>query len=164
MPSLVEIGPGFLRRKFLNFVNVFSLFRNYVPMGKAWHFIWTNLNSLHLRILCARICLKLTKKMKMWKVYWHTDRQTVILWNYRPHNFYYFRPFRPIVIVIIGQIPKEVIHVLIVSAVLIHYSSLGRIYKRGKNISKFKLDKKNQFITSNTSQVMFKLLMISYSF
>ena len=88
-----------------------------------------------------------------------TDYYTVTL-----SSTYYFRPFRPIVIVIIGQIPKEVIHVFIVSAVLMHYNFLGRIYKRGKNISKFKLDKKNpQFITSNTSQVMFKLLMISYS-
>ena len=27
------------RRRFLNFVNVFSLFRNYLPLKKAWPFI-----------------------------------------------------------------------------------------------------------------------------
>ena len=40
MPSLVEIGHVFLEKKIiLNFVNVFSLFRNYLPLekGRALH-------------------------------------------------------------------------------------------------------------------------------
>ena len=38
----------------LNFVNVFSLFRNYHPWKKVGPFIWTNLNPLHPRMLCAK--------------------------------------------------------------------------------------------------------------
>ena len=41
------------RRRFLNLVNVFSLFRNYLPLGKGGAFIWTNLNPLQPRMLCA---------------------------------------------------------------------------------------------------------------
>ena len=39
MPSLVEIGSVVLEKRFLNFVNVFSLFRNYLPLekGRALH-------------------------------------------------------------------------------------------------------------------------------
>ena len=43
----------FLRR-FLNFFNVFLLFRNCLPMGKDRALIWTNLNSLQHRMLCAK--------------------------------------------------------------------------------------------------------------
>ena len=39
---------------FLNFVYVFSLFRNYLPLEKAGPFIWKNLNPLHPRMLCAQ--------------------------------------------------------------------------------------------------------------
>ena len=39
---------------FFNFVNVFSLFPNNVPLEKGWSFIWTNLDPLHQRILCAK--------------------------------------------------------------------------------------------------------------
>ena len=44
----------FWRRWFFNFVNVYSLFRNYLPLKRAKPFIWTNLNSLHQRMLCAK--------------------------------------------------------------------------------------------------------------
>ena len=39
MLSLVEIGPLVLEKTILNFVSVFSLFRNYLPleMGRAFH-------------------------------------------------------------------------------------------------------------------------------
>ena len=36
MPNLVEIGPVILEKKKLNFVNAFSLFRNYLPLEKGW--------------------------------------------------------------------------------------------------------------------------------
>ena len=40
MSGLVEIGPVVLEKKdFLNFVNVFSLFRNFFPLEKNWPFI-----------------------------------------------------------------------------------------------------------------------------
>ena len=32
MPSLLEIGPLFLEKMIFKFVNVFSLFRNYLPL------------------------------------------------------------------------------------------------------------------------------------
>ena len=44
----------FWRRKFLNFVNFFSLFLYYLLMEKGGPFIWTNLNPLHPRMLCAK--------------------------------------------------------------------------------------------------------------
>ena len=40
---------------FFNFVSVFPLFPYYLPLEEGWPFIWTNLNPLHPRILCAKI-------------------------------------------------------------------------------------------------------------
>ena len=54
MLSLVKIGPVVLERRFLNFVNVFSLFRNYLPFEKRVSFIWRNLNPHIPRMLCAK--------------------------------------------------------------------------------------------------------------
>ena len=42
MPSLVVIGPMLLEKS--NFVDVFFLFCNYLPLKKPWPFIWTKLN------------------------------------------------------------------------------------------------------------------------
>ena len=44
----------FWRRRFLNFVNVFLLFRNYLHLEWTGPFIWTNLNPPHPRMLCAK--------------------------------------------------------------------------------------------------------------
>ena len=41
------------RRRF-KFVNVFLLFCNYLPLERMWLFIWTYLNSLFPRMLCAK--------------------------------------------------------------------------------------------------------------
>ena len=43
----------------LMFVNVFSLFRNYLPSKKAWPFIWTILNPHHPGMLCTKFCWNL---------------------------------------------------------------------------------------------------------
>ena len=48
------IGPVVLKRRFLNFVNVFSVFRNYLPSEKGSALHW------HKHALC-QIQLKLTK-------------------------------------------------------------------------------------------------------
>ena len=44
----------FWRKIFLNFIYVFSLFRNYLPLERSGPFIWSNLNPLHPRMLCAK--------------------------------------------------------------------------------------------------------------
>ena len=50
------------------------------PWKRVWPFIWTNLNSHHLGILCAKFGwnwpVVLEKKSKIGKVYRRTDRQT----------------------------------------------------------------------------------------
>ena len=38
-----------------DFANVFLQFRYYLPLEKAWHFIWIHLNPLNPRIICAKI-------------------------------------------------------------------------------------------------------------
>ena len=53
----LKLAQWFWRRRFLNFVNVFSLFRNYLPLEKLGPFFWTNLNYLHQRMLCAKFGL-----------------------------------------------------------------------------------------------------------
>ena len=55
--KLVEIG-SLVLEKILNFINVFLLYHNYLPLEKGKAF---NLNNLEI--------------LKMWKVYRQTDRQ-----------------------------------------------------------------------------------------
>ena len=40
---------------FQNFINIFSLFHNYLPLKRAESFIWINLKSLYPRMLCANL-------------------------------------------------------------------------------------------------------------
>ena len=55
MSSLVEIGPVVLEKKiFLNFLNVFSLFRHYLPLENGGALHLNKLESLHQRMLCAK--------------------------------------------------------------------------------------------------------------
>ena len=44
----------FWRKGFFNFVNVFSLYGNYLPWKRVRPFIWTILNSLHPGMLCVK--------------------------------------------------------------------------------------------------------------
>ena len=53
VPSLIEICPVILRRRFLKFANAFSPFRNYLPLEKGRALHLKNLNSLHSRMICA---------------------------------------------------------------------------------------------------------------
>ena len=41
-------------RRYLNFVNVFSLFHNYLPLEMGVAFIWTNLNHRYSNMLCPK--------------------------------------------------------------------------------------------------------------
>ena len=50
----LKLAQWFWKRRFLNFVNVFSLFHNYLPLEKGGSFIWTNLNPLHPKMLYAK--------------------------------------------------------------------------------------------------------------
>ena len=51
----LKLADSFLRRKYLNFVNVsfFSYFTIIFPWKRTWTFIWINLNPLHQTMLCA---------------------------------------------------------------------------------------------------------------
>ena len=40
-------------RRFLNFLNVNSVFLNYLPLERAGPFVWTILNPLHPKMLCT---------------------------------------------------------------------------------------------------------------
>ena len=54
VPSLVKIGPVVLgKRRFLKVVN-FCYFTIISSLKRAGYFIWTNLNPLHPRMLCAK--------------------------------------------------------------------------------------------------------------
>ena len=50
--------PQWFLRRFLNFVNVFLLFCNYLPLERGVAYHMNNLNLLHPRILCAKFCWK----------------------------------------------------------------------------------------------------------
>ena len=52
----LKLAEWFWRRRILNFVNVYLLFHNYLPLEKGSPFIWTNLNPLLPRMLCAKFC------------------------------------------------------------------------------------------------------------
>ena len=55
MQSLVEIGSVVLEKNiFFNFVNVFSLFHNYLPLEKGRVLHLNKIESLHPRMLCAK--------------------------------------------------------------------------------------------------------------
>ena len=56
--SLIIKGPLRPVGLLLYFVNVFSLFRNISPCKRGervWSFIWTNLNFLYPRMICAKL-------------------------------------------------------------------------------------------------------------
>ena len=52
--SLVEIGPLVLQKMILNLSMYFRYFVMISPWKRAGPFIWTNLNPLHPRMLCAK--------------------------------------------------------------------------------------------------------------
>ena len=57
----LKLAQWFWRRRFLNFINVFSLFHNYLPFENGVALIWTKLNILHPRLLCVKFCCKLAQ-------------------------------------------------------------------------------------------------------
>ena len=80
VPSLVEFGPVVLE-KYLNFVNVFSLFSNYLPLEKGvtllFEQIWIPLTQeCFVPSLIEIFPVVLEKNLKVSKVYRRTDRQT----------------------------------------------------------------------------------------
>ena len=59
-----------------DFVNVFSLFCNYLSLDTGGPFIWTNLNSLYPRMLCAKLKLAKWFLRRRWKCNKFMERQT----------------------------------------------------------------------------------------
>mgnify|MGYP003691595853 CR=1 FL=1 len=76
----LKLAKWFWRRRFFNFVNVFSLFFNYLPLekGRALHLI--NLNPLHSRIYFVPSLVEIGsvvfEKLKIGQVYRQTVRRT----------------------------------------------------------------------------------------
>ena len=55
VPSFVEIGPVVLEKKiFKSCQFIFIISKIISPLGRAWPFIWPNLNSLYPGLLCAK--------------------------------------------------------------------------------------------------------------
>ena len=59
VPSWIEIGPVVLEKIFLNFINVFSLFRNYLPLQKGGTLHLNNLESILPKDALYKVWLKL---------------------------------------------------------------------------------------------------------
>ena len=57
----LKLIPWFLRRRFLNFVNVFLLFRNYLPLEKGWGLHLNKLESPSAKDSLCQIWLKLVQ-------------------------------------------------------------------------------------------------------
>ena len=55
MPSWIEMGSVFLEKKIIfNFVKVFALFHNYLPLEKGGALHLNKFESLHPRMHCAK--------------------------------------------------------------------------------------------------------------
>ena len=54
VPSLVEIGPVVQEKKIFKSCQFIFIISHLSIFGRAWPFIWTNLNPLHPGILCAK--------------------------------------------------------------------------------------------------------------
>ena len=57
------------------------------PWRKVWPFIWTNLNTLHTRMLCTKFGSNWTsgsgEEVEMWNVYRQTDGRTDVLLSFQ---------------------------------------------------------------------------------
>ena len=69
----------FWRRRYLNIFNIILHFLYYLPLEKGGPFIWTNLNPLHPRMLCAKFGWNWPsgsgEKVENWRSL-QTDRRT----------------------------------------------------------------------------------------
>ena len=77
MPRLVEIGPVVPEKKIFKFHQcIFAICVIISPCKRAGPFIWTNLNPLQPRMLCAKFGWKWTNDMEFWRWKWKkfTDR------------------------------------------------------------------------------------------
>ena len=57
----LKLAKWFWRRRFLNFVNVFSLFRNYLPLGKGGALLLNKLESPSPKDALCKVWLKLAQ-------------------------------------------------------------------------------------------------------
>ena len=74
----LKLAHWFWRRRFLNFVNVFSLFRNYLTLEKGEALHLNKLESPSPKDVLCQVWLKLTQWFwrRRWKCEKFTDRQT----------------------------------------------------------------------------------------
>ena len=75
---LFKLVQWFLRRKFLNFVNVFLLFRNYLPLEKGMTLHFNKLESPSPKDALCQVWLKLVQWFwrRQWKCEKFTDGRT----------------------------------------------------------------------------------------
>ena len=66
-PVCLKFSQWFPRERFFNFVNVFSLFCFYLPLGRVWLFIEQIWMPSHKGILIVPIWLKVKRSTKIWK-------------------------------------------------------------------------------------------------
>ena len=83
MPSLVEIGPVFLKKIFKYFFYIILLFRYYLPLekgrGPSFEQTWIpSTQGCFVPTLVEIGPVVLEKKSKMWKNYRQMDRKQVI--------------------------------------------------------------------------------------
>ena len=73
----LKLAQWFWRRRFLNFVNVFSLFRNYLPLEKGGALHLNKLESPPPKDVLCQVWLKLAQWFwrRRWKCEKFTDRQ-----------------------------------------------------------------------------------------
>ena len=111
MPNFTEIDPVF-PKKIFKIVDVFSIFCLYLPLKRAYPFIWTNLYTLHspcylcimfvwnIVIVCTKFgynwstyseeedehvkILKRQRQLRLWKYF---DQKRVVLKIYSEHDF-----------------------------------------------------------------------------
>ena len=78
----LKLAQWFWKRRLLNFVQIFLLFRIYLPLEREWAFIWTSINSFYPRMLFSSLVeigpVVLEKKMKKLKKITTTATTTMI--------------------------------------------------------------------------------------
>ena len=75
----LKLAQGFLRKRFLKFINVFSLFRNYLPLKKGMALHLNKLESTSPKDTLCQVWLKLA--LWFWRKRWKCEKFTDRRWT-----------------------------------------------------------------------------------